>query len=222
LENRGIEFAKLNQAYFYGTEGMGYYSGGGYGSGLLADSLYLNYGLLVDHYVSINLNSFREIINAMGGLDVYLPHDVYKRVNDQPVLFLEAGSHHLNGKEVEMLARQRISIGDFGRINNQTIILKAVAAQMLTPSGISALPALIEEVQSNVLTDLSPADISQLLCLAGMLDFQQDILFSSLPEDVMIEQMVYDPVRAIDTAAIVGNDERIGDILRNFQTGINP
>jgi LCP family protein required for cell wall assembly len=222
LENRGIEFGKLNQAYFYGTEGMGYYDKGGYGSGLLAETLYLNYGLTTDRYISISLKSFRDIIDAMGGLDIYLPHEVYKRVNDQPVLFLEAGSHHLNGKEVELLARQRISIGDFGRMNNQTIILRAIAAQMLTPSGITAIPTIIEEVQSNILTDLSPAEISQLVCLAGMLDFQEDIIFSSVPGDMMTEQMVYDSVRAINTAALVGDEGRIRDLFSDFQSGIWP
>ena len=222
LESRGIEVGKLNQAYFYGTEGMGYYTGGGYGSGLLAETLYQNYGLVLDRYISISLNSFRDIINAMGGLDIYLPHDVYKRVNDQPVLFLEAGSHHLNGKEVELLARQRISIGDHGRINNQTIILRAIAAQMLSPAGISAIPAIIEEVQSNVLTDLSPAEISQLVCLAGMLDFQEDISFSSIPQDSIVEQIVYDPVRAINTSALVGDEEKIRGILLDFQSGLWP
>jgi LCP family protein required for cell wall assembly len=222
LENRGIDIGKLNQAYFYGTEGMGYYNGGGYGSGLLAETLYQNYDLVIDRYISVSLNSFREIINAIGGLDIYLPHDVYKRVNDQPVLFLEAGSHHLNGKEVELLVRQRISIGDLGRINNQTIILRAIAAQMLTPSGITAIPTIIEEVQSNVLTDLSPAEISQLVCLVGMLDFQEDINFSSIPQDLMTEQMVYDPIRAINTAALLGDEEKIRDVIRDFQLGIWP
>jgi LCP family protein required for cell wall assembly len=222
LESRGITVGKLNQAYFYGTEGMGYYSGGGYGSGLLAETLYQNYGLVIDRYISVNLNSFREIINAMGGLDIYLPQDVYKRVNDQPVLFLESGSHHLNGKEVELLARQRINIGDFGRINNQTIILKAIAAQLLTPTGISAIPVIIDEVQSNVLTDLSPAEISQLVCLAGMLDFQDDIHFTSIPQELIAEYMVYDPVRAIDTAALVGDEELIRDVLNDFQLGVWP
>jgi LCP family protein required for cell wall assembly len=222
LETRGIEVGKLNQAYFYGTEGMGYYTGGGYGSGLLAETLHHNYGLITERYISVNLKSFRGVIDAMGGLDIYLPHEVYKRVNDQPVLFLEAGSHHLNGKEVELLARQRISIGDLGRINNQTIILRAIAAQMLTPSGITAIPAIIEKVQSNVLTDLSPAEISQLVCLVGMLDFQEDIHFSSIPQDVMSEQLVYDPVRAINTAALVGDEERIKDVFSDFKLGFLP
>ena len=222
LDDRGITVGKLNQAYFYGTEGMGYYSGAGFGSGLLAESLFINFGLAADHYLSVSLSSLRKIINTLGGVDVYLPQDVYKRVNDQPVLFLKAGSHHLNGKQAEMLARQRISIGDFGRINNQTILLKAIAVQILSPSGIAAIPPIVEQVQSNVLMDFSPAEITQLICLAGMIDFQEDIKFVSIPQDLMNEQMVYDPARGINTAALVSDEDKIQVLINDFNTGIWP
>jgi LCP family protein required for cell wall assembly len=219
LESRGIAAGKLNQAYFYGTEGMGYFSGSGYGSGLLAETLLQNYGYRVDRYVSVNLYSFRYIVDALGGIDVYLANDVYKKVNEQPRLFLSAGTHHLTGKEAEMLARQRINIGDFGRINNQTVILRAVVAKLLTPSGIATIPTLVERLKSNVLTDLSPNDISQLVCLAGMLDPKEDIQFLTLPEDLMTEQMIFDPARGINTSALIGDEAGIRQLMTDFQLG---
>ena len=222
LGSRGINAGKLNQAYFYGTEGMGYYTGSAYGSGLLAETLLLNYDYRADRYLAVNLNSFRIIINTLGGIDVYLSQPVYKKVNEQPKLFLAAGSHHLNGKEAEMLARHRITIGDLGRIENQTIILKAGAADMVSPSRSAAIPALIEQLKSNVQTDLSPADISQLVCLAGMLDWQEDLKFETIPEAFMEEQMVYDPTRAINTAALVGDEAKIRNLIAEYLQGIWP
>ena len=222
LESRGINAGKLNQAYFYGTEGMGYYSGSGYGSGLLAETLQLNYGYQADRYVAVNLNSFRIIIDSLGGIDVTLSEPVYKKVNEEPKLYLAAGSHHLNGKQAEMLARHRITIGDLGRIQHQTIILKAVAAKMLSPSGIAAIPSLVEQLKSNVQTDLSPADISQLVCLAGMLNWQEDLKFGTIPDAFMIEQMVYDPARGINTAALVGDESELRNLMAEYQQGVWP
>jgi LCP family protein required for cell wall assembly len=222
LEAHGIAAGKLNQAYFYGTEGMGYYSGAGYGSGLLAETLQNDYGFRSDHFLSVNLYSFRKIIDTIGGIDVYLSQDVYKKVNEQPKLFLKAGSHHLTGKEAEMLARNRITIGDFGRINNQSVVLRAVAAKLLSPTGVAALPSLVEQLKSNVLTDLSPAEISQLVCLAGMLDYQEDLTFVTLPEELMVEQMVYDPVRGLNTSALVGDDPAIRQLLNDFDQRLWP
>ena len=222
LEDHGISVGKLNQAYFYGTQGMGYYDGSGFGSGLLALTLQENYGVWIDHYLAVNLNSFAQIINTIGGIDVYLDGDVYKRDHGQPKLFLKAGSHHLNGKEAEMLARQRIEIGDFGRINNQTVILKGIAAKMLTPSGIAAIPDLVNQLKQNVITDLNPDQISQLVCLAGKIDFQEDVIFETLPETLMNQTMVLDPARGVNTSALVGNNPGIRDLITDYQAGIWP
>jgi len=41
-EDNGRTHGKLNQAYFFGTEGMGYYSGEGYGAGLMAETMRVN------------------------------------------------------------------------------------------------------------------------------------------------------------------------------------
>ncbi len=218
----GVTQGKLNQAYFYGTEGMGYYSGSGYGSGLLAHTLMENYGLHIDHYLSVNLNSFKDIIDTLGGIDIYLASDVYKRVNGEPELFLKSGSHHLDGKQAESLARQRITIGDFGRINNQTVVLKGVAAKMLSPSSITTLPTLVTQLKGNVMTDLSPEEITQLICLVGMIDYQEDIVFPSLPVDLLVEQTVYDTVLETNTAALVGDEEQIRSLLIDFQNGTWP
>jgi LCP family protein required for cell wall assembly len=222
LERYDVFIGKLNQAYFYGTEGMGFYSGSAYGSGLLAETLLYNYDYRVDRYLAVNLASFRMIIDAIDGIDVYLPVNVYKPVFGEPELFLEAGYHRLYGEQAELLARQRITIGDFGRINNQTIILRAIAAKMLTPSGLAAVPRLVDQLKENVKTDLSPADISQLICLAGMIDLQNDMQFQTLPEDLLVQELVYDPRREETTAALIGNEEEIRLLLSDFYQGLWP
>ena len=219
LEEQSITAGKLNQAYFYGTEGMGYYDGAGYGSGLLAETLLHNYGFWTDHYLAVNLNSFRKIIDTIGGIDVYLAYDVYQKEFEEPKLFLKAGSHHLNGFQAEMLARHRITIGDFGRINNQTVILKAMAVKMLTPTGLAAVPALVNQLISNVITDLSPGEITQLICLAGMIDYNEDIHFATLSDELLSEERVFDPTRGTYTAALIGDDEMIRSLMTAFQRG---
>lgn len=222
LEDEGITAGKLNQAYFYGSEGMGYYEGSGYGSGLLAETLLMNFNYRADHYLAVNLYSFRRIVDALGGIDVYVPWNVYEQVNEKPKLFLTPGYHHLNGEEAEKLARNRITIGDYGRIDNQTIILRAVAAKLLTTSGIKAIPSLVDQLKRNVLTDLTPADISRLICLAGMLDSKEDLTFITLPPDLLEQQRINIPGTEQNTAALVGDEDQIRKLLGDFQSGIWP
>jgi LCP family protein required for cell wall assembly len=222
LEEQGITVGKLNQAYFYGTKGMGFYSGGGYGSGLLAETLLSNFGYRPDNYLAVNLSSFKMIIDAMGGIDVYLPYNVYRQVNEKPKLYLAAGYHHLYGEDAETLARQRITIGDFGRIDNQSIILRAVAAKLLSPAGIAALPSLANQLKSNVKTDFSPAEITQLICLAGKMDYKEDIEFITLPTKLVEQQRVYDPRLGIYTAALIADEDQVRQLIEDFQVGIWP
>ena len=221
----GITHGKLNQAYFYGTEGMGYYDGTGYGSGLLAHTLQENYGLQVDHYLSVNMYAFRQIVNSLGGLDVYLPEDVYIKHNEKPKLYLEAGTHHLNGKQAEQVVRARIDIGDFGRIRNQTLVLKALAVKMLTPNGIKQLPDLTTRLLTYVLTDLSASDISKMACLAAMIDPREDIIFETIipvEEEAQIGQWIMDEYQGYQVYALFYDKAILTQRFADFQTGLWP
>ncbi len=210
---------KLNQAYFYGTEGMDFFDGPGYGSGMLAAAIQENLGLRVDRYVAVNHYAFREIIDAIGGIDVYLPEDVNIKQYGQPKLYLEAGTHHLTGKQAEKVVRTRIDIGDFGRIRNQTLVLKAVALKMLTANGIEQFPDLVSRLSTYVLTDFSPSDISQITCLLAMIDSKEDIVYQPIPEDLLVGAWVMDDFQGYQVYALTYDKEVISDLLAKFQVG---
>jgi len=221
----GITKGKLNQSYFYGTEGMGFYDGSGYGSGLLAHTLQADFGVQVDHYLSVNLYAFRNIIDALGGLDVYLPEDVYIKHFEQPKLYLKAGTHHLTGKQAEQVVRARIDIGDFGRIRNQTLVLKALAAKMLTANGIKQIPDLANRLFSYVLTDFSASDISKMACLAAYIDPQEDIIFDNVipvEEEAKIGQWVMDEYQGYQVYALFYDKAVLTQRMADFQAGLWP
>lgn len=222
LADHGITQGKLNQAYFYGSEGMGLYDGSGYGSGLLAQTLQEEFGLHVDHYLAVNLNSFRNIIDGIGGIDVYLPEPVYTKWFGEPKLFKKAGSHHLTGKEAEKIVRARIEIGDYGRINNQTLVLRAIAAKMITPSGLKNLPDFVNRLIRYTLTDLSPSDVSKLLCLAEKIDPREDVVYKPIPEDLTTGEWVMDEYQGYNVYALTYNQEQIREVFTNFQQGLWP
>ena len=223
-----VTLGKLNQAYFFGSEGMDLYDGSGYGAGLLAHTLLSNFGISVDHYITVNKYAFRNIVDALGGISVFLPEDVYHKHNYMPVprLFLPAGLHHLNGAQAEEVVRSRESAdGDFGRIRNQTQVIKGLANQMLTPAGISQIPALANQLRGYVLTDLSPADITQMACLATHIDPAQDIIFEHIiPSDERdgIQRFVWDTWREEQTLALVYDKEIITERLAEFEAGVWP
>lgn len=218
----GVSEGRLNQAYFYGTEGMGMWDGTGYGAGLLANTLQVNYGLEVDHYLVVNLRGFRNIIDALGGLEVYLPEDVYIKHFGQPKLYLNAGPQILTGKQAENVVRTRIEIGDFGRIRNQTMVLRALAVKMLTPSGIQQIPDLANQLLSYVLTDFSASDISKMACLAAKIDPQEDIIFENVipvEDEATIGQWVMDEYQGYQVFALIYNKQELSQIVEDFEAG---
>lgn len=228
-KTNGITPGKLNQAYFYGTEGMGYYSGPGYGSGLLAETLQNEYGLHIDHYLSANLYGFREIIDVLDGVNVCLATPVYKKKTDFitgaefPVRYLDAGCQHITGEQAEFVVRQRIKIGDSGRVNQQTVVLKALAAKMLSPTGLKSLPDIVERLKTYVVFDFSPAQINQMLCLANRIDHKADIVYISIPDDMLEASWEKDEVRGGQyTSALVVDKTDMRELMADFQQGIWP
>ena len=101
-DHYGITHGKLNQAYFFGNPGMGYYDGPGEGPGLLARTLEQNFGLSVDHYLAVDIKTFVRLIDAMDGIDIYVDSKIDLNQNQDganPEYVLEPGIHHLDGTD---------------------------------------------------------------------------------------------------------------------------
>jgi LCP family protein required for cell wall assembly len=194
-EHYGIDHGKLNQAYFYGNPGMGYYEGPGEGPGLLARTLQKNFGIAVDHYGAVNMQTFVKVVDAVGGIDVYLPEDVDGRPVDDHTVdlgYFDAGQQHLDGTAALRLARVRKKYTVFKRADNQNIVLCALKDKILTPAVLPRIPQIAQSFFGSVQTDLSPAQIGQLACLLPKLG-AQDLILASVPEELFEQSRVYDP-----------------------------
>ena len=217
-DHNNITHGKLNQAYLYGNPGYNYYDGTGQGPGLLALTLEQNFGVQVDHYVAVNLQTFVRIVDELGGIKIDLPYEIDGRVKgsrDQNRVFA-AGEQHLNGYRTMLLARLR-SEGDFSRIEIQNLILQSFAEKLLSPAAILKLPGLIETFSEAVQTDLGPAEIAQLLCLRTRLDMQ-NIQFGNFPENLFENGRVQDPVLG-NTSILKVDFDLLRAYVQRFNSG---
>ena len=191
----GITHSKLNQSYFYGTPAMGYYDGPGGGAGLLARTIDQNFGVQAEHYGVVNMNVLIEMIDAMGGVDIYLYEGIDARDNPESEdewKIYPAGWNHLNGKRAVYYARIRHLDSVFGRMDRQTEILCAIKNKLLSPSTVMGIPDMITAFIDNVLTDLSPEQLSQFACLAPQLS-GENIVFARFPEDELTGKSIKNP-----------------------------
>lgn len=190
-----LSYAKLNQAYFYGGPGMGYYEGPGGGPGLLARTLVYNYDLYVDHYAAVNMRAFVKIVDALGGIDIYLDQDWDGRPVDENTIdlgYFTAGQRHMSGAEALRFARIRKKYSEVTRTDNQTLVICAVKEKIMTPEVLGSIPDLINALIGTIQTDLTPAQISQLTCLLPKLN-KDNLQFVRFPDEMMVQSRVYDP-----------------------------
>lgn len=220
-DHHGITHGKLNQAYLYGNPGYNYYDKPTLGPGLLAETLEHNFGVQVDHYIAVNLQTFVRIVDDLGGIELELPRAIDGRVkgSKDPNRLFAAGKQHLNGYRTMLLARLRPD-GDFQRAEVQNLILQAFAEKLLSPPSILLLPELIETFHDSVQTDLGPVEIGQLLCLRSRLD-RPTIEIGSFPEYLFENGRVRDPVLGNTSILEVDFDE-LRKYVRSFNHGTWP
>lgn len=223
-DHNDITHGKLNQAYFYGGEGMGYYDGPGAGPGLLARTLDLNYGLRVDHYGAVNMQTFVDIVDAVDGIDIYLETDVDGRpIDDQTedMGYFYAGEQHFNGDQALRFSRIRKKYNDFTRQSNQNLVLCSLKDKLLTPSVLPKIPEIAASFQGSVLTDLSLQQIGQMACLLPKLS-SENLIFTSLPDRILESSTVYSPQQKNVTYIVHVDNLVIRDYLERFTQGTWP
>lgn len=206
---------KLNTAYAYGSPD--------YGPSLLARTLHLNFGLTVDHYIVANMTLFAEVVDALGGLDVTIPPggiDGRTSTDRSERLVFPEGPQHLNGEQALTLARMR-NASVFARAEHQNMVMCALQKKIGSPETLLQLPAIINSFMTNIQTDLTPEQISQLACLATQMP-HSNILFTSFPRQLFKSAEVYDPVLKQDVFIWEADFVRLRGYVSDFQAGTWP
>ncbi len=220
-DHYNISQGKLNQSYLYGNKGLGYYDGPGEGPGLLARTLNQNFGAQPDHYLAVNMHTFEDIVDAIGGIDIYLPYEISVRGPKNPKGFaIPAGQHHIDGETALWVARIR-QYSTFSRAENQNIVLCALRKKLLSPAIVPAIPKLVKDFRRNVQTDLSPEQVNQLACLATQMN-GTDVVFASFPMDLFTSTKTYDPQLKTTTSTIGADFNVLRDYMARFQAGTWP
>ena len=89
-------------------------------------------GLKINYYAMVNLQGFRSLVEAMGGLTLNVRDRIPIGGVGGPVTgYLEPGVQRLNGFQTLWLARSRKSADDYSRMARQKCVMNAMLQQML-------------------------------------------------------------------------------------------
>jgi LCP family protein required for cell wall assembly len=166
-------YGMLNSTYFYGNKHQ--LPGGG--PTVLAEALYVNLGVPVDHYAAISMTTIADIIDATGGVDVNVPY---------AITGWDAGLQHMSGAQVVTFARQRQDDSDWYRVERQNIVLKALWEKMAQPRNLVKVPGLTDRFMDDMLTDLSKAQILSMACLMAQVGPDEVNYYPITPQMVAV------------------------------------
>lgn len=148
----GSRYYKINSAYAIGREEQ------------TIETVENLLGIEIDGYVKFSFETFRETIDAIGGVNFNVPQDMFYEDPYQDLYIdLKEGPQHLNGEEAEGLVRyRRYPTGDEGRIAVQQEFIKEIIRQKANPAILFSLPGIVSTLEKHIDTSLESKDIFEL------------------------------------------------------------
>jgi LCP family protein required for cell wall assembly len=187
FDGKATTYNKINTAFALAADDTLYpgrstrYTGGQGPGTFTMDTVSRLIGVPIRYYLALDFQGFRDMIDAVGGIDVDVPTAFAARypANDDPtvdaswttVRFVE-GTQHLNGERAIEYARARETIDnpdegtDFARSRRQRLIIQAFKARLFEPSGMVHLPQLLGIASKHVDTNYAIPDLAMLSQLA--------------------------------------------------------
>lgn len=211
------------------------------GEDLLERTLEDLFGVTIDYYVVVKPDAVREIVDAVGGVDVEAIDDMkYKDTWGGLDIDIPKGRSHLDGKRAEGYVRFRevnryritdsgamVPIrgvkgsqeeGDIRRTARQQLLIQSLVSSALKPTNLGKAPEIIDTGFAQIETNLSR---TQILALATILRGEQgDMLSATVPGSDSTRGGAYyyqlddDRAKAMVDWLIKGNEASVRDLVR--------
>lgn len=195
----GFGYSRINTAW---TLGRGSKLPGG-GPGLTMKTISQVIGVPIDYYVQVDFDTFVDLINLLGGVDVYneetIVLDPMAHGKDFPKVRITCcGIRHLDGRTALAYSRcrhieQGCEDGDIGRARRQQKVIFGIREKVLDPKTFPKLlehaPELYNTFSAGIHTNMSLEDAVKLAVLAR--DISQNDIHNAVIDDSML---VYDNV----------------------------
>jgi len=129
-------------------------------------------GLQVNSYVVVDMAGFRQLIDALGGVDItsggWVPYNAKKPWAGTTVRthWFAPGKHHFNGSQALWFARSRDFTTDYHRIRRQQCLQQALINQFTPQTVLTKFTAIMDTTSDVVHTNLPQKQLGDFLNLA--------------------------------------------------------
>lgn len=201
--------SRINEVYF---NAKNHFESDVRGLNHLKEKIEVMMGLPVHYWVKIDFKGFKELVDALGGIDINLQEGIYDPTypKDGTYLFepfsISAGQHHLDGETALKVARSRHTTSDFDRAQRQQNIIYALKEKALSTDIIfssSKIQAILASLTNNITTNITLDEILTLGAVAA--DFSKENIKHRLIHDdpTQCGGFLYTPLREAYGGAFV-------------------
>lgn len=129
-----------------------------YGVDVSMSTLESIYGIDITYYARVNFTSLIEIVDALGGVDVYSEYAFESNGYE-----FQQGVNHMDGEAALAFSRERytFSDGDNQRGKNQEAVLTAILQKAMSPAILMHASELITSVSDSVETNMTRTEMAQ-------------------------------------------------------------
>lgn len=115
-------------------------------------------GIDINYYARVNFTSLIQMVDALGGIEVYSDQDI-------PKLGIHEGINDMDGKKALSFSRERYSYknGDNHRVQNQQKVLEAMINKMMSPAIITNYSSILENIDGSFETNMTSDEITSLI-----------------------------------------------------------
>lgn len=132
----------------------------------------------INYYVKVNFSSVIDIVDALGGIEVYSDYDFTSRDEYR----YKEGYNKVNGEEALSFARERKAFlaGDRQRVKNQQAVFEAIVNKCISKKIITKYSKLLDTLHGSFITNMPTARITSLIRFQISKNYSWDIASNSL------------------------------------------
>jgi len=209
LPDRGMQ--RINTAQAFG------------GFELTQDTFEYNFGIRPDYYLMTNFQGFMQIVDSLGGINVYASRSLSDRcdlendLNEDGWCNIEPGWHHMDGETALWYVRSRKSTSDFDRTRRAQEVIQGVFNGLMSLNAINRIPELYRAYSANTETNIG---LDTIVSLAPM---APDIFSGNI--EVKRYAVGYEHVTGWTTPAggsvLLPHVEEIQELIQTALNGVN-
>ncbi|MGI9666890.1 MAG: LCP family protein [Acidimicrobiia bacterium] len=198
-------------------------------------------GIPIHYYAMVNLDGFVDIVDALGGVDIYVPSQVIDEEypNEDGTsyerLVIEEGWQTFDGHLALAYSRTRNQDSDYFRMNRQRCVIEAIMEQADPTSLLLNFGSLADVIKETMITDIPIDRLPELVQLVPSMDLESVVSVRFIPPEYHlkyrddgqpgrvpntelihqhVDLVIEDPQRAIEELGL----ERLEDVCGDQST----